>query len=120
MTNPLEKFLQQAGSKSGAFPVNSRYYGIETASTQNSAGETVVYIRRRLVPQPDSFALLQEHTVTEGDRLDNITYKYYGDPEQFWRICDANGVLDPDELTGTPGKSVRITLPLGIPVIKNA
>ena len=80
----------------------------------NANGRTTVYVRRRFVPPPESFALLQEHTVTEGDRLDNITARYLGDPEQFWRLCDANGVLRPDELTNAVGRKVRITLPAGI------
>jgi hypothetical protein len=40
--------------------------------------------------------------------------RYLGDPEQFWRICDANDVLRPAELTDTPGVSVRIALPHGV------
>jgi len=35
--------------------------------------------------------LLQEHAVTEGERLDHIAAKYLGDPEQFWQLCDATG-----------------------------
>ena len=66
------------------------------------------------------FALLLEHTVTEGDRLDNIAARYLGDPEQFWRICDANGVMRPDELTETVGRRLRITMPEGIPGVPNA
>jgi len=73
-----------------------------------------------MIPQPDRFALLQEHIVTEGERLDNICNQYFGDPEQFWRICDANGVLNPEELTESTGKQIRITLPEGIPGLKNA
>ncbi|MEO0078974.1 MAG: LysM domain-containing protein, partial [candidate division WOR-3 bacterium] len=38
---------------------------------------------------------------------------------QFWRICDANNVLDPSELTENPGRRVRITLPEGFPGVKN-
>ena len=55
-----------------------------------------------------------EHMVTEGERLDNITAQYLGDPEQFWRVCDANGAMRPDELTETIGRRLRITLPEGI------
>jgi hypothetical protein len=59
-------------------------------------------------------ALLQEHEVTQGDRLDNITHRYLGDPEQFWRLCDANGAMRPEELE-VPGRRLRITLPDGVP-----
>lgn len=97
------------------FPNTSRYSGIETSTLQTPDGGTVVYLRRRLVPPPEQFALLQEHTVAEGDRLDNITAQHFEDPEKFWRICDANGAVRPDELTETVGKRLRITLPEGIP-----
>lgn len=97
------------------FPITSRYYGIKTAEITSANGRTIVYLRRRFVPSPERFALLQEHTVTEGDRLDNIAARYLGDPEQFWRICDANNAMRPDDLTQTVGRKLRITLPEGIP-----
>lgn len=101
------------------FPPTSRYYGIET-TTLKERGRTVIYLRRRFVPQPERFDLLQEHIVTQGERLDNITANYLGDPEQFWRVCDANRALRPDELTETIGRRLRITLPEGIPGLPNA
>ena len=52
-----------------------------------------------------NFALLQYRVVKQGDRLDNITANYLDDPEQFWRICDANDAMRPDELTETVGRS---------------
>lgn len=97
------------------FPPNSRYYGVETAEWTAPDGKILVYLRRRFLPSPDRFALLQEHAVTEGDRLDNVTAQYLGDPEQFWRLCDANNVMFPTELTDTIGRRLRITLPEGIP-----
>jgi nucleoid-associated protein YgaU len=102
------------------FPLTSRYHGIETATLETSDGRTVIYLKRRFVPPPDRFALLQEHVVVQGDRLDNITARYLGDPEQFWRICDANGAMRPDELTDEIARRLRITLPEGIPGMPNA
>jgi len=102
------------------FPITSRYYGIDTATIETLSGKTIIYLRRRFVPPPERFALLQEHAVTEGDRLDNITFHYLGDPEQFWRIADANRAMHPDELTETIGRQLRITLPEGIPGASNA
>ena len=116
----LQALLQAGQGKVTQFPPTSRYYGIETATVQLADGRTVIYLRRRFVPSPDNFALLQYHTVTQGERLDNITAKYLNDPEQFWRLCDANGALRPDELTETVGRKLRITLPQGIPVTPNA
>ena len=97
------------------FPPNSRYYTIETATLTKSDGRTIVYLKRRFSPPPESLALLEEHLVTQGERLDNIAAQRIGDPEQFWRICDANAALRPQELTEEIGRRLRITLPEGIP-----
>ena len=43
-----------------------------------------------------------------------------GDPEAFWRIADANSALRPQDLTRTPGRRLRITLPEGIPGVPGA
>jgi nucleoid-associated protein YgaU len=115
MIDPLLALLQPGALKSSLFPPASRYHGIDTATLQRPGGSTVAYLRRRFVPAPEQLALLQEHTVTRGDRLDNIAANYIGDPEQFWRICDANRAMRPEELTETPGRKLRITLPEGIP-----
>ncbi len=97
------------------FPITSRYYYIERVKLETPDGRKIVYLRRRFVPPADRFDLLQEHVVTEGERLDNITAEYLGDPEQFWRLCDANNAIRPDELTEEIGRRLRITLPEGIP-----
>jgi hypothetical protein len=95
------------------FPPTSRYAGLVVATMQDDAGNDIVYLARRFVPQPERFALLQLHTVTQGERLDNITARYLDDPQQFWRVCDANRAMRPDEMTETIGRKLRITLPLG-------
>ena len=102
------------------FPVTSRYNGVATATLQSPDGRTIIYLTRRFVPSSDRFALLQLHAVTQGERLDNITAQYLGDPTAFWRICDANNAMRPDELTETLGRKIRITLPEGIPLQTNA
>lgn len=96
------------------FPISSRYHHIETATLRRPDGQVIAYLRRRFVPSPDRFSLLQEHIVTAGERPDTLAARYLGDPEQFWRLADANGVLHPEELTDTAGDRVRITLPEGI------
>lgn len=96
------------------FSITSRYYAIPTTTTETADGKKVTYLRRRFIPSPDRFTLIQEHAVIEGERLDNITALHLGDPEQFWRICDANGAMRPDELTETIGRRLFITLPEGV------
>lgn len=113
--DPAQFILSNVGLTSNPFPPGSRYFGLETATRKTAEGKTVIYLRRRFLPPPERFALLQTHTVKEGDRLDNVTAQYLGDPEQFWQLCDANRAMHPDELTETPGERLRITLPAGIP-----
>lgn len=100
------------------FPPTSRYAGLAAAVLDTGAGP-VAYLLRRFVPQPERFALLQEHAVSEGERLDNLAAAYLGDPEQFWRVCDANRAMRPDDLM-TVGRVLRITLPEDIPGASDA
>jgi len=102
------------------FSLTSRYYNIPVTTLELEDGRRVVYVRRRFVPPPERFELLLEHVVTQDERLDNITTQYFNDPEQFWRLCDANAAIRPDELTETIGRRLRITLPEGIPGTPNA
>ena len=124
MTTPLNpvsmvQLLVTTGLKTSPFGATSRYRGLELARMRldDNAGNShvVAYVRRRFLPQPGVFALLHEHTVVEGDRLDNVTAAYLGDAEQFWRVADANAAMRPDALTETIGRRLRITLPEGIP-----
>lgn len=101
------------------FPPTSRYKNIETATLETADDKEIIYIKRRFVPASDRFSLLQEHVVTQGDRLDNITVRYHNDPLQYWRICDANNAMKPTELTDVIGRRLRITLPEGIPGMPN-
>jgi nucleoid-associated protein YgaU len=115
--------VQPGSLRASLFRSNSRYYGLDTATLTTPAGKTVIYLRRRFVPSPTRFALLQEHTVTQGDRLDNITANYLGDPEQFWRVADANNAMNPVDLVEPPdkiGSKLKITLPEDIAGMPNA
>ena len=97
------------------FEPTSRYQDIETVkmTVKNGRGEprVVSYKRRRFVPSGVTMTTLAEHTVVQGDRLDNLAARYVGDPEQFWRICDANDAVRPEELAEKVGRVVRIGLP---------
>lgn len=97
------------------FSATSRYQSIPTAELRLPGGRTVTYVRRRFPPDPDTLTTLSLHTVAAGERLDHIAARELGDPEQAWRIADAHRVLAPAELTATPGRRLRITLPAGLP-----
>ena len=93
------------------FEPGSRYESIETATMTMPDGRVVAYKRRRFLPRGEEMPLLVEVTVTEGDRLDLIAARTLGDPEQFWRICDANNAMNPEELTAEPGRRLRVAMP---------
>lgn len=66
-------------------------------------------IRFVIVPseqQPFTFNY-QFYQVLEGDRIDNIAFKFYGDPLRWWVIADANPQrLDWSSLI--PGELIRV------------
>lgn len=120
MTDPLQALLQSGALKTTAFPATSRYHGTDRAKMKTVDGKTIIYLRRRFISPPERFSLLQEHTIVQGERVDNLANQYLGDPEQFWQLCDANNVMRPQELTETINRRIRITLPEGIPGISYA
>ena len=100
------------------FESPSRYAGLETAelTVLDPAGEprVVAYVRRRFVAGAPSATTLVSHAVVQGERLDHLAARYLGDPTLFWRICDANDALRPEELIEEPGRRVDIPLPGGL------
>lgn len=96
------------------FDATSRYHDIATTTLTvtdpDGRPRIVSYKRRRIIPHLDAAETLLEHTVIDGERLDNITARYLGDPTQFWRLCDANTVLRPEDLE-VAGRVIRILTP---------
>lgn len=92
------------------FDSSSRYAAIETTTLRDAEGRAVAYVRRRFLPQGSGMPVLAEVVVAPGDRLDLITARTLGDPEAFWRVCDANDALDPTELERV-GRRLRVPLP---------
>lgn len=114
MKNPVEQLLQHTGLNNSYFSPGSRYFGVETKSMDLKDFRKVSYVGRRFISQPEAFDLLQEHRIVQNDRMDNIAHQYYGDSEQFWRICDANAAMHPNELTQELGQYIKITMPEGM------
>jgi len=112
--DPVQAMLAQTSLQKNLFTATSRYYGLDTGTLTKPDGTSVIFLKRRFLPPPERFQLLHEHSVTQGERLDNIAAKYLGDPELFWRIADANRAMRPEDLLQTVGRILRITLPEGI------
>jgi len=115
MSTALPLQVAPVSAQATLFAPTSRYFGLPTATLQGNDGRTILYLTRRFLPQPDQFVVLQVHRLEQGERLDNIAAQYLGDAEAFWRLCDANNAMRPNELTETIGRQIKITLPQGIP-----
>lgn len=96
------------------FGPDSRYASLETARLTrldlDGRERVIAYARRRFVPSAAGRTTLVEHRFAEGERLDTITARYFGDPTQFWQICDANDVLRPAELEQI-GRPITVAMP---------
>jgi hypothetical protein len=119
VTSASQAIFQFTGLKTSLFSQTSRYVGIDTATFTTAAGQSVAYVRRRFIAQPSAFASLGQHTVAQGERLDNMSWSVLGDPLLYYRLCDANGAMRPEELEQT-GRVVSIPLPQGVPGVTNA
>lgn len=86
----------------------SRYESVPTTEFTTGNGRVVQYKRMRFIP---AFETALRQRVREDDRPDLLAYRVLGDPEQFWRLTDANRVLRPVELTAVPGQSVSVPGP---------
>ena len=96
-------------------PGRSRYDGLPTASltVEDGADGTreVSYLLPRTPLSPGESTALAVHRVAPADRLDLIAASYLGDPAAWWRICDVNLALDPDELVDGSAEGSLIVIP---------
>jgi nucleoid-associated protein YgaU len=82
----------------------SRYErtGVYTVTTADGGRATA--LRIRFIPATPAGFL---HTFTADERLDLLAFTFYGNPEKFWLIADANTEMDPEDLL-EPGRPLRI------------
>lgn len=94
------------------FSKKSRYRDLPILETRDEQGRSVRYAARRFLPAP-SRETGDHAVITQADRLDLVAARHLGDPELFYRICDENEVLHPDELDPrfALGKKIRIPGP---------
>jgi hypothetical protein len=83
----------------------SRYARVAELQITDRKGRTVRYKNIRFIPRVEARL---GHTVNQSERLDHIAQRFYNDPERFWRICDANLALFPDDLVAQPGVTILI------------
>ena len=103
--DPVQAILAQTALRNTLFAPTSRYYGLDTATLARPGGAPIVYLRRRFVPPP--IALPDDpgaHGVAGRAARQHRRAAISATPTLFWRLCDANEAMRPDELTETPGR----------------
>ena len=116
MTDPLQELLSTGAIPTTSYPPTIRYADTPVRTWDPGDGRPPgPYLDRRLVPRPDRFTTVREVRIVAGDRRDLLAEHHLGDADLWWRLADANGVLDPRELTDTVGSWLRVTLAEGVP-----
>jgi nucleoid-associated protein YgaU len=82
----------------------SRYQNVGTYQVTDQSGQQVTVLKTRFIP-PTPAGLF--HTFTADERLDLLAFNFYGNPEKFWLIADANTEMDPEDLL-EPGRQLLI------------
>ena len=115
MTDPVQLLIDAGAIPNTPFVPQSRYYGVPLAVLQRRPEDHgQAYVRRRFIPAAATLTIVARPIVVALDRPDRLGAKYLGDPLLYWRIADANTVVDPNELTDILGRRVSIPLPPGM------
>jgi hypothetical protein len=114
-TDPIQALIEAGAIPSEPYGPDSRYAGVSLAVYRRKPeDEGMPYARRRFIPQRGSTPAFLEHVVRSGDRPDLLAAEVFGNAELYWRIADANAVIDPFELTDEVGEHVAIPHPSGL------
>ena len=97
---------------SNPFPPNSRYNAGSIRQYTTPSGDIVEFVGRRIIPDISLYQPLDRHRAIASERIDQVADGFYGDPEQYWRICDANGIERPAEALDPVGRLLLVPLPL--------
>jgi hypothetical protein len=92
----------------------SRYRKLPDITAPDAKGRVLASRELRLLPTVTGTF---QHTIDSGDRLDQLAYKYYSQPLQWWNISDANPqFLSPLQLIG---REVLVTTQFPVSVTGN-
>jgi hypothetical protein len=83
----------------------SRYSTTDVIESRGPDDRAVRTLATRVItPAPSAL----EHTVSDGERLDTLAARFYGEPTKSWLILDANPeTLNPFELL-VPGGAIHV------------
>ena len=93
------------------FEHTSRYYHLADRVYETADGRQIVYRARRFIPKTQAGPVIAEADTVAGERPDLLAARAIQQPELFWRLCDANQVMNPFELASGERRRVRVYLP---------
>lgn len=88
---------------------DSRYAKLPILGLIDASGREIAYIAARIIP--DAPRIAARVRVQDGDRLDLIAQRAYGDARQSWRVMDANPDPEPLALADEPSRRLNLTQP---------
>ena len=118
MADPLQELLAAGARADDVVPADEPLRGRAawTRGTRATGTRRCRSCAAGFCPRAERFSLLYEVPVVEGDRRDVLAARHVGDAALWWRLADANGVVDPRALTDRVGLAgPRITLPEDVP-----
>ena len=90
---------------------DSRYAKCEVLRLVDAFGREISFLDQRRIP--DSPLIVGHAKVEDGDRLDLVAHRAYGDARQSWRVMDANPDPLPLRLADVPGRRLKLAQPGG-------
>ncbi len=96
------------------FQFNSRYHGLAVRTHTRPDGTEDKFVTRRIIPGMERYRALDRYRTDGRERIDSVAAAAFGDPELYWRICDANGEAEPGAATTPEGRLLVIPLPLEV------
>ena len=93
----------------------SRYHALAASPLTDTAadGRPVLYLPRRTLPPTGPASLPASIVAGTLERLDQVAARTLGNPEQFWRLCDANAAMNPFTLIAESGGQLQLPSPYG-------
>ncbi len=88
----------------------SRYLELENLHYLRDRDREVVYKSRRFLPRHDR-RFLFEVDIAQSDRPDLIAARTLQSSDLFWRLCDANRIMHPFDLTDRSGARIGVPMP---------
>ena len=113
--DPVQLLIEAGAIPAHPFGPASRYFGVPLGRHVHGPGDPgTPYVLRRFIPQRREIAIAAEHGVRSGERPELLAAQALGDAELYWRLIDANALIDPLELTDTLGRRILLPLPPGL------